>query len=258
MMTNTLVTPSRAAGGGVEREKARDGGARVGEPKTAGARPDEDDREEEGPDVSHEEQGEEAGPQAVDPPADRESDSGDSTFRVLLRRLQEGDPGASEELLAAIYGELHRLASRQMARQMPDHTLQTTALVNEAYLKLFRGDRHGWKDRDHFLALAARAMRSVLVDHARGRNRDKRKAPGKQIPMDVLLENYGRGVPDLVELDEALKRLGEKDPVAVRIVELRFFAGLTMGEVARVLDMKLRTVERTWTHARAWLRRELS
>jgi RNA polymerase sigma factor (TIGR02999 family) len=232
----------------------------VGEPETAGARPDENDREEECPDATDEEQagGEGAEAQAVDPAQEQEPSSDDSTFLDLLRRLQEGDPGASEELLAALYSELHRLASRQMARQMPDHTLQATALVNEAYLKLFRGDRHGWKDRDHFLALAARAMRSVLVDHARGRNRDKRKAPGKQIPMDVLLENYGRGVPDLVALDEGLSRLGEKDPVAVRIVELRFFAGLTMGEVARVLDMKLRTVERSWTHARAWLRRELS
>ncbi|MCZ6598799.1 MAG: sigma-70 family RNA polymerase sigma factor [Planctomycetota bacterium] len=173
----------------------------------------------------------------------------------LLAHLTEGDEGAADKLLPLIYGELHRMAERKMRGQSPDHTLQATALVNEAYLKLFQDGKGRVKNREHFLALAATAMRSVLVDHARTKNRQKRKATGKNVPLDNLLDSYqSRAVVDLIALDDALKKLAEFDADMARVVELRFFGGLSVKEVASVLEVSTRRVEREWTMAKAWLR----
>lgn len=188
----------------------------------------------------------------ADPPA---SDSGVSEW---LRRFSKGDAQAAEALLPQVYEELHRIASREMGRQAPGHTLQTTALVNEAFVKLFGQSERTWKDRRHFLALAAVAMRSILVDHARAKNAKKRTPGGRRQPLDEMLIQYEDRCGDVVEFDLALQKLNELDPELVTLVELRFFAGLTIGECARVLGKSTRTVERHLQAAKAWLRRELS
>lgn len=170
-----------------------------------------------------------------------------------------GPVDAPDELFALLYEELRRLANRQMSDQAPHHSLQATALVHEAYLRITNnGHPASWSDRDHFLALAARTMRHVLVDHARARRRKKRSASGVQIPMEELVADFERAAFDLEALDEALGRLEALDPVAVRMVELRFFAGMTMRETVNVLGLPLRTAEREWNAIRLWLRKELA
>ncbi len=188
---------------------------------------------------------------------DPEQDEATSITR-LLGRLTHGDPRAAEELLPLIYAQLHRMARREMRGQRADHTLGATALVNEAYLKLFQGEGQDWRDRDHFLALAARAMRQILVDHARGKNREKRKPSGRPVPLDEILESYEKKDVDVVALDDALEKLGEMDPLMVKVVELRYFGGFQVKEVARILDVSVRKVEREWQTARTWLRKEMA
>ena len=173
--------------------------------------------------------------------------------RSLEHRLG-GDGRDAGDLFSLVYEELHALAERQMGRQGGDHTLQATALVNEAYLRLFG---HEWRNREHFLCVAAKAMRSILVDHARKKKSKKRDGGGRRISLDELAETYTRSARDLMELDEALDRLGEVDPELVRLVELRFFGGLTMEETASLLDISVRTAQREWGVARAWLWREM-
>lgn len=183
----------------------------------------------------------------------------DADITQLLGRLSNGDQRAQDELIPLIYAQLHRMARGQMSRQRPDHTLGATALVNEAYLKIFQGEQPVWRDKDHFLALASTAMRQILVDHARGKNRDKRKSPGHAVPLvDELLASYEENSVDLLALDEALQGLAQVDPLAVQVVELRFFGGLQVKDVARVLDLSVRKVERTWQSARVWLNKEMS
>lgn len=166
------------------------------------------------------------------------------------------EPGPAQ-LTDEAYAELRRIAARYLATERPDHTLQPTALVNEAFVRLDASSAARFADRRHFVAAAARAMRNILVDHARARGAQKRGA-GKRVALDVEAAGVddGRGA-DVVALDEALERLEALHPRQARIVELRFFAGLTGAETAALLDVSERTVERDWVVARAWLRREL-
>jgi len=169
----------------------------------------------------------------------------------LLRRWSSGDERAHEELGAGIYAELKRLARIQFSGDRPGHTLQPTALVNEAWLKLIQTERVEWRDRAHFMAVAARVMRQILVDSGRRKRAAKRQVPG---PTTVRLgEAEGSAIVDLVALDEALHRLEELDAAQARVVELRYFGGLTIPETAEVLDVSVATVNRSWRTARSWL-----
>lgn len=182
------------------------------------------------------------------------SKDGISSVTRLLKLVEDGDGEASDQLFMLVYEELHRMADRQMRRQRPDHTLQATALVNEAYIRVFGQE---WRDRDHFLSVASRAMRSILVDHARRKMANKRNPGGQRVPLDDLTQSYEDRAIDLVALDEALTRLAEVDPDMVRLVELRFFAGLTMEDAAAFLGISIHKAQKEWNTARAWIRREI-
>jgi RNA polymerase sigma-70 factor (ECF subfamily) len=174
----------------------------------------------------------------------------------LLRAWAGPDPAARDALVPIVYDELHRLAHHYMRTERTGHTLQTTALVNEAYLRLVDVDRLEWRDRAHFFAMAATMMRRILVDHARGHARDKR---GGGVIMTSLDENVAAAAPDVdvLALDAALEKLGQIDARQARLVELRYFAGLTIEEAAEALQISTGTVKREWTIAKAWLYREL-
>ena len=177
----------------------------------------------------------------------------------LLRRLGAGDSAAGEQLLPIVYDELHRIAAGMMRGQARDHTLQATALVHEAYLRLVdEDDPEGFDGRSHFLCVAAKAMRCVLVDHARRRAAGKRAQASDRVSLELADELLERGGPDLVALDEALTRLAALDEELARVVELRFFAGLSVEEAARVLSVSEASVVRAWRVARMWLKRELA
>jgi RNA polymerase sigma factor (TIGR02999 family) len=176
----------------------------------------------------------------------------------LLQAIQEGDPHAADQLLPLIYDELHRLAAHRLAREAPGQTLQPTALVHEAYLRLV-GDQAGkhWDGRAHFFAAAAEAMRRILVENAR-RKRCLKRGGGlvrRQLDEAELLAPEPR--EDLVALDEALTQLAATDRAAADLVQLRYFGGLAMPEAAQVLGISLRTAERLWTYARAWLHQQI-
>src|SRR5262245_18846655 len=171
----------------------------------------------------------------------------------LLRDWSNGDHSALDELMPLVERELHRLARHYMRLERADHTLRTTALVNEAYLKLVDQNRVQWKERAHFFVMCAELMRRILVDHARKRKYEKRGGGAIAIPLDeglVLSPQRGR---DLIALDYALERLAEVDPRKSKIVELRFFGGLQFDEVAEALDISVPTAKRDWIAARAWL-----
>jgi RNA polymerase sigma factor (TIGR02999 family) len=164
-------------------------------------------------------------------------------------------------LLPAVYDELHRQAERAMRREHDAHTLQATALVNEAYLRLVDQSRVEWKNRAHFFGIAAQVMRRILVDHARSRLAGKRGAGAQRLTLDD--ENVGApdapaGGVDVLDLHDALERLGAMDATQARVVELRYFSGLNIEETAEALAISPATVKREWSVARAWLRRELS
>lgn len=175
----------------------------------------------------------------------------------LLRRAADGDELATKELFPLVYEELRGLAAVHLDRERRNHTLQPTALVHEAYLRLVGPDDMPWQSRAHFFGAAARAIRRILTDHARGKNRQKRGG-GKVLP----LHDMDAGVPerdiDLVALDEALDRFAALDPVKARVVELRYFAGLSLQETAGALGISVPTVSRHWEFARVWLNRELT
>ncbi|HVT57416.1 MAG TPA: sigma-70 family RNA polymerase sigma factor [Thermoanaerobaculia bacterium] len=176
----------------------------------------------------------------------------------LLHRWQRGDQAALEQLLPMIYGELRRLARRYLRRERPGHTLEATGLVHEVYLRLVgAGDRH-WNDRVHFYAVAAQMMRRVLVDHARGRDAAKRGGSILKISLDEARDPAVESAADLVALDDALKSLETIDPRKSRIIELRFFGGLTLEETASVLGISTPTVVKETRLARAWLHREIA
>jgi len=170
-------------------------------------------------------------------------------------------PGSPDELFPVIYGELRRVAGRYLKRERQNHTLQPTALVHEAWLKLQNERNPQWQGRTHGLALGAQAMRRLLVDHGRHQKREKRGAGVQPIALDDLLQaNTTGGVPieDLLTLEDALTRLEAIDARAAQVISLRFFSGMTNQEVAEYMQVSVRTVESDWTHAKAWLKRELS
>ena len=177
----------------------------------------------------------------------------------LLHEWGDGKPGAIDDLLPLIYSELHRQAAAYLRRERPNHTLQATALVHEAYLKLVDQRHVEWRNRGHFFAIAAQAMRRILVDHARNRRREKRGGALENVPLEeALLATADEADIDVVALDEALARLAEFDPEQERLVELRYFAGLSLEEAAEVLGVSRATAAREWAIAKAWLHRELT
>jgi len=180
------------------------------------------------------------------------------TITQLLVSLQEGDPDAANRLFPLVYDELHRLAASYMRRERSDHTLQATALVNEAFLKMVGNDAATFESRSHFFGIAAAVMRHVLVDYARSRVASKRGSNVKRLPLDEALVFSNEHSEQLIALDEALQRLAKLSLRQAKIIELRFFAGLSIPETAKVLGIGSRTVVREWTIAQAWLRRELS
>jgi RNA polymerase sigma factor (TIGR02999 family) len=167
------------------------------------------------------------------------------------------DPAASERVLKALYPELRRLAGALMRRERSDHTLQATALVHEAYLKLVDQSRTGWESRAHFLGIAARAMRQILVDHARARAAAKRGGGWHRMTLDTGLGPAEDSAFEIMALHDALETLATVDPRAARGVELRVFGGMTVAEIAHVLGVSKRTVDADWAMARLWLAREL-
>jgi len=176
----------------------------------------------------------------------------------LLAAWGRGDTKALEELIPLVYDELHRLAQRYMNQEPPGHTLQTTALVNEAYLRLIDQPEVAWQDRAHFFAVAARIMRHLLIDRARGRKYAKRGGGAYQVALDEAANFSQERAAEFVALDEALQALAEIDPRKSQIVELRYFGGLSIEETAEVLKLSPMTVKRDWKLAKAWLHRELS
>jgi RNA polymerase sigma factor (TIGR02999 family) len=175
----------------------------------------------------------------------------------LLVAWGDGDEEALQRLMPLVHDELHRLARIYMRRERPGHTLQTTALLNEAYLRLVDAGRVRWQSRGHFLGIAARSMRRILVDHARSRGSAKRGANAAHVPLeDAAGISADRGA-DLVALDEALQALAQFDARKARVVELRFFGGSTVAETAEVLGVSEDTVLRDWRLARSWLWREM-
>jgi RNA polymerase sigma factor (TIGR02999 family) len=176
----------------------------------------------------------------------------------LLVAWGQGDQTALERLMPLVYEELRRLARRHMNRQRPGHTLQTTALVNEAYLRLIDASQVQWQNRAHFFAVSAQLMRRILVDFARSRKSLKRGGEAQQVTLDDSLEVPSERGADLIALDDALNTLGVMNPRQSQIVELRYFGGLSEEEIAEALKISPRTVRRDWSLARAWLYRELS
>lgn len=178
---------------------------------------------------------------------------------VDITKLLENwdDPETREEIVRALYPELSRIAKAQMMGESPAHTLQPTAIVHEAYLRLVR-QRHEWKSREHFCAIAAGVMRRVLVDHARRRSARKRGGGAPKVTIERVQVGSDQNVFDLVAIDEALEGLEKKDPRLSRIVELRIFGGLTNPEVASVVGLSLATVKRELSFARLWLSRRLA
>ena len=177
----------------------------------------------------------------------------------MLTAIERGDPRAAAQLLPLVYGELRNLAARQLAAEQPGQTVQPTALVHEAYIRLVGSDQpRDWDGRGHFFAAAAEAMRRILVDAARRKRREKHGGGRNRRDLDAARSVAPGPRDDLVALDEALTRLASEYPEAAKLVELRHFSGLTVAEAARALGMAPRTADRVWAFARAWLHRELT
>jgi len=176
----------------------------------------------------------------------------------LLRAWSDGDQQALEKLTPLVYQELHRVAHRYMADERAGHTLQTTALVNEVYLRLVDVRGVSWQNRAHFFAICARTMRRILIDFARSRQYQKRGGEAISVTLDNALDVSTQPAVDFVVLDDALKGLAELDPRKTQVVELRFFGGLSVEDTAEVLKISPETVMRDWKFARAWLARELA
>jgi RNA polymerase sigma factor (TIGR02999 family) len=176
----------------------------------------------------------------------------------LLQRWSEGDSAALDQLMPLVYGELRRMARRHMRQQPAGHTLQTTALIHEAYLRLAGQEEMRWRNRAHFFGVAAQAMRHILVDFARGRKMAKRGGGATQVSLDEALTVCPERCADLAALDDALTALAKLDERQSKVVELRFFGGLTEEEIGEILKVSPRTVRSEWRLARLWLLRELS
>jgi RNA polymerase sigma factor (TIGR02999 family) len=181
----------------------------------------------------------------------------DNNVTEILGHLRDGDESARARLLDVVYAELRRLAGAHMARERRDHTLQPTALVHEAYLKLLGADA-AFQDGNHFFNAAARAMRSILVDHARARATAKRGGGGARVALDDTTPGPHEAADEVLAVHESLARLERVNPDLGRVVELRYFAGLSFPETARAMGVHERTVHRLWDRARAWLQREMS
>jgi len=177
---------------------------------------------------------------------------------ALLSELARGDQAAAEKLVPLVYDELKRLARGYMRRERPDHTLQTTALVHEAYMRLVQQRKPNWQCRSHFFGIAAQIMRRILLDHARGHLRQKRGGPAQVLRLDEALTFSREQSEELVKLNAALERLSAIDPRQSKIVELRYFGGLGVEETSEVLGISPKTVKRDWAVAKAWLHGELS
>lgn len=188
------------------------------------------------------------------------SEASGSPVTVFLQRLQNGDAAAAHDLLPLVYGELRGIAGRLLREGKPGHTLQPTALVHEAWMKLAHaagGGGAGYQGRAHFLAVAARAMRQVLIAHARERSAQKRGGGGEKLPLDYCLERLEAETGDVVVFDETMARLAAESPRAAQVVEMRVFGGMTIEEAAEALGLGLTAVKADWRFARVWLQREL-
>jgi len=184
-------------------------------------------------------------------------DSHQPDVTALLSQLTQGDQEAAEKLIPLVYDELKRLARSYMRRERQDHTLQTTALVHEAYLRLVRQRAVTWQGRSHFFGIAAQLMRRILIDHARGHLREKRGGAQVILQLNEALAFSQEHSQELLRLDEALNRLSKLDPRQGQVVELRFFGGLSVEETAEFLNISPKTVKRDWAVAKAWLHGEL-
>ncbi|MBX7171639.1 MAG: sigma-70 family RNA polymerase sigma factor [Pyrinomonadaceae bacterium] len=176
----------------------------------------------------------------------------DSEITILLNRINDGDGKAPEQLLPVVYQELRKLAHSYLQNERSDHTLQATALVHEAYLRLVDWENVSWQNRAHFFAVAANIMRKILVDHARQKRAQKRDF-GQKLALDEAISFSSEKEIDLINLDEALQDLATFDPLQSKLVELRFFGGLTIEETAHTLKISPSTLKREWTVAKAWL-----
>jgi RNA polymerase sigma factor (TIGR02999 family) len=176
----------------------------------------------------------------------------------ILSAIEQGEPHAAEQLLPLVYGELRKLAAQKMAHEAPDHTLQATALVHEAYLRIVHADKaQHFDSRKHFFAAAAEAMRRILVEQARGKRRKKRG--GELFRADIDVGTVAASMPEdeLLDLDAAMTRLAAEHPIRAKLVQLRFYAGLSNDEAAQILGISSATATRYWRYARAWLHREI-
>ncbi len=179
-------------------------------------------------------------------------------IQQILKAMNEGDQEAAKQLLPAVYEDLRRLASAKLAREAPGQTLQATALVHEAYLRVTKSDEQRWDHRGHFFMAVAEAMRRILVDNARRKRRVKAGGEVDRVGADLGRIEGPQKDDELLALEEALEKLSAEQERKAQIVKLRYFVGLTLEEAAEVLDISLATANRDWTYARAWLRRELS
>lgn len=185
------------------------------------------------------------------------SDDKSKEVTIFLKAWGGGNREARDQLLVLVYKEMRKLAAKYLKQQRPDHTLQPTALVHEAYLKLIDTSEINWQDRAHFFAVAAQTMRNILVDHARALAADKRGGGMRKIALDEISGTSKKQDVDLIDLNDALERLAAQDELQGRLIELRFFGGLTIEDTAEVLKISPATVKREWAMARAWLFREM-
>lgn len=186
------------------------------------------------------------------------NNSGDDDVTVILDAIAAGDQDAGDRLFERVYTELRAIAGKYMAQERADHTLQPTAVVHEAYVRLCGSTAQHWENRAHFFAAAAEAMRRILIDHARRKRSRKRGGDHTRVALPDVAGKGAEHIEDLLSMDEALESLGEHDPEMARVVKLRFYAGLSVNETAQALDTSPRSVNRAWTGARAWLRREMT
>lgn len=177
---------------------------------------------------------------------------------ATLAKIAAGNHDAADQLMPMVYEQMRRLAASMLQQESPGHTLQPTALVNEAFLRMVDQSRVNWQGKTHFFAIGAKMMRRILIDHARSKKRQKRGGGAHRVALTDDLCVSSRNDEDVLAIDEALKKLAKLDPRQEQIVELRFFGGLTVKQVAEALNVSKRTVESEWTMLRAWLRRELS
>lgn len=176
----------------------------------------------------------------------------------ILNSIEQGDVRAADELLPAVYDELRRLAAWKLSQERPGQTLQATALVHEAYIRLVGEEAGTWKSRSHFFAAAAEAMRRILIENARRKQSLKRGGDRQRVDIDDAILAIGESSEDLIALDEALAKLAQEDPEVAELVKLRYFAGLTIEQTAEVLGVSSRTADRYWSYARAWLYQEIT